>query len=464
MIRIASPVLALFFLVGPASGDSLDRLQTDPKPSASERLAELYKQTPDVDQRFWIIHALGVRLNEHNDPAALETLIAVAQEESVEGVRVPALRALADFSAQPRREMSTALLARLDAVASKGANAPSPFIREGAENLKRFLEIKRNPDRRTTPLPPEPATDRRWAKVVHHLLKWMRWLWLLVLPGVVVGWALLGLPVFEIAGEKGARARAAWGVLTGQKLFLLLTVFLWLCLSAMLAGYGFDLLVLAIGHPLVPVPASWLKAYFAAGLCLFLPGALLAAGLARRPGGGAAIACLQAVPGAMVLWIVVFTFLAPMEVFYRIFLRRSVIRSDSGLLTRLLETGALRTGFLASSVMACEDMGVVPALRRSRELIETGEGKIHLGLGAFDLRFALLCAAPVLAFFCALIAKGQPVRWSVSMPLVLLGCSIWSWAVLVGVLYAVIETLEGVTVAQYYRSAVETDLNEWGEL
>ncbi|MFH2203604.1 MAG: hypothetical protein ABIJ96_10845 [Elusimicrobiota bacterium] len=446
-----------------ARADGLRRLEDDPSVAASAKLAELYSRTRDSDQRFWIVHALGVRLNEHDDGAALDALIAVAQEEENGGVRAPAMRALADYFSWGQRDVPDQLLARLDALAARGILAPSPAVKEGAETLKRSLQRQHNPASR----PPSPPSGVKMArtKLFGRLARTARWLWLLILPAVVTAWAVLGLPVFDLQGGAGARARAAWEVLLRHKLFFSVTVFVWLCCAAVIAGYGFDILALTLGRPLYDVSGGWVKAYFVVGICSFLPGALLAAALARRPEANAAAACLPFVPGVIALWFVVFAALLPLGLVYRLILRRGRAGRAGGLFQRIFESGVFRSGYLAASVMACEDMGVVPALRRSVDLLGTAQAeRTHLGLGVFDLRFALLCAAPVLAFFCSLIARGQPVQWTAPLAVVLFGCGLWSWAVLTGVLFAVVQGLKGICTARFYRDAENADVDEWGEL
>lgn len=108
---------------------------------------------------------------------------------------------------------------------------------------------------------------------------------------------------------------------------------------------------------------------------------------------------------------------------------------------------------------------MIPALKRSGDLAgDPQSDEKRIGFACFDLRFGLLCAAPVLAFFCALVAKGQPVQWRVSWPLVMLGCSLWSWSVLIGVLFAVLQSLEGVAAARLYRRTAGSDADEWREI
>ncbi len=442
--------------------DGLHRLQADPSDAASTRLGELYGKTKNTDQRFWIIHTLGARLRGRADAKALEVLLETVKEEDP-ALRGPALRALAGFTSLKKEEIPGPLLARLNAAAVQGAKHSHPSVRREADDLRRVLKEWSDPkSERTRPRGPAPSGP--WI----YLVRPLRWLWVLLIPGMVLVWAGFGLPVFDGDAAEGRRARSAWAVLRRQRLFMSVTAFLWLCLAAMLAGYGFDLMVLLIGTPFYGMPGGWLKVYFAAGFCIFIPGALAAAGLARRPTGSLAISSGRALPRSLILAAAIFAALAPMELIYRLLLRS---RPKDGpkepgpprpaSLAWILDTGAVRTGLLAASVMSCEDVGLMPALDRGRELFgDRAEQRWGLGLSSFDPRFTLLCAAPVLAFICAVVAKGQPVQWSVSLPIVLLACCLWSWCVLAGVLLAVSGTLEGVLAAGRYLEAARGRLPE----
>lgn len=459
-------LLVLALLVWPVAGgepvDGLNRLRNDPSAAASARLGELYDRIQDADQRFWIIHALGARLREQADPKALETLFEAAKEENPT-LRGPALRALTGFTSLGRKGLPSPLLARLNAAAVQGAKHSHPSVRREADDLHRVLKEWSDP-RGKRARPRERASVGLWI----YLVRPLRWLWVLLIPGMVLIWTGFGLPVFDGDTAEGRRARAAWAVLRRQRLFMSVTAFLWLCLAAMLAGYGFDLMALLLGTPFYGIPGGWLKVYFAAGFCIFIPGALTAAGLASQPAGSLAVSSGRALPRSLILAAAIFAFLAPMELIYRLLLRS---RPKDGAkepgpprpasLAWILDTGAVRTGLLAASVMSCEDVGLMPALDRGRELFgDRAKQRWGLGLASFDPRFALLCAAPVLAFICAVVAKGQPVQWSVSLPIVLLGCCLWSWCVLAGVLLAVSGTLEGVLAAGRYHEAVRGKLPE----
>lgn len=462
-MSFAPVLLALALLPAAAGGaraaDRLGSLSADPSPKASARLAELYRTTKNPDQRLWVIHALGARLKERGELSALETLLTAAVED-VPGLRGPALRALMGFTAVPKRELGDGLLARLDAAARNGHQSPEPAVRYGAEDLQRALRLWKEPESRTTPEPPQEEPERGLGEM---LLRVLRWLWVLLMPVVVLAWLWLGLPVFEERGEEGRRARQAWGELAGQPLFLLFTGFVWLCLAAMLAGYGFDLLARALGRPLEPVEDGWLRFYLAAVLCAVLPGALAAAALARDPGRSVAAASLRHLPDALLVWLAVAA-LWPFELLYRLLLRRPA-GPGAGPWRWALAAGSPRAGCLTAAVMAGENLGLLPALARCRELFP--EPRRAPGFTAFDARFAVLCAAPVLAFFCAIIARGQPVEWRVGLPVVLLGCALWSWAVLAGVLWAVLAALGGVEAAAELRRAApveDEDADEESEI
>lgn len=456
-MRLAALLLTLC-LAGPAGAqdDALRRLERDPSAQATARLQELYRQTSSRDQRLWIVNSLGLRLKEHRDARALDFLLEVAGSPDPD-LRGSALRALAGFSALPDSELRGGRLDRLEAAARGGVEASEAAVSGPARELQRALELWRDPSLREAPAPPQaqaPPEASGWLALARGL----RWLWIVVLPGVILLWAGLGLPVFDPSSEEGRLARAAWRVLAGQKAFLAFSIFLWACLASILAGYGFEILVAAAGRPLYDPATGWWRAYFAAGLCLFLPGALAAAGFSARPGGPAASACLRSAPWALVQGLILFAAVLPLEVIYRLFLRRPRPREGASAGARdvvlwALDAGALRSGYLAAAVAGREKAGLWFAVGRARELSAPPRGIPAVGMGAFDPRFGVLCAAPLLAFFCALVARGQPVQWEVSLPVVLLGCSLWAWSVLAGTLFALAQALEGTAVADLYLRA-----------
>lgn len=435
--------------------DGFERLRSDPSPRASDRLSSLLRSARDSDQRFWIIHALGARLKEHSDPAALDALLDAAQDKDPK-IRGPVLRALSGFTVLAKQDIGEGRLSRISAAAAAGRGDGDPAVRYGADDLTRTLELWKTPGLRTTPAPPPDEPEGGGYRGA--ALRTLRWLWVLLLPVIVLAWFLLGLPVLERESEEGRLAQAAWETLRRQRVFLAASGFLWLCLAGMLAGYGFDLLVLVLGSPLGDGSGAWGRFYFSAGVCLYLPGALAAAALAKNPSASAAASSLRFAPWAMALGAAVILLLWPMEIAYRLFLRRPrPSRAETAAADAFdtvlwaLETGALRSAFMASAVSACEGHGLLPALRRARELFGEEPAPPRLGLGIFDARFALMCVAPMLAVLCALIARGQPVEWRVGAPIILLGCSLWSWLVLAGVLWAVALAFEGVGAAGTYR-------------
>jgi len=174
---------------------------------------------------------------------------------------------------------------------------------------------------------------------------------------------------------------------------------------------------------------------------------------------------LGRLPSAFASACIAFFLLVPMEILYRLFLRRPRVDAKAATtaaavfdtLLWILETGTLRSCYLAMSVMASEDLGLAPALGRCRELFDLpGALPPRFGLNAYDARFILLCAAPLLSCACGLMARGLPVEWHASALVVLSGCVAWSWAVLAVVLFAFLQPLEGV---QYQRRSLESAPN-----
>ena len=463
--------------VAAPEADGFRLLETDPSRQATGKLAQMYRGNRSPFQRVWILRALSLRLRERGDEAAMEPLLLAAKDRDPV-LRGPALRGLTGFTSLPKEAVAKKWVSRLEAAVASGAADRNVAVRDGAADLRRALDYWGNPSSRTTPAPPEePAAQAPgWPRLGRVL----RWLWVLLLPSVVVAWMRLGFPLFDASSAEGRKAWAAWRLLARQPALFALTALLWLFLAVLLASYGFDLLALSLGWPMYKLSGGWLAAYAACAACLFLPGAMIAAGFSRDPSSCPSSACLRVVPRALVAGIGVFAVLWPLEAVYRLLLRRvdrGPVAETSGArafdsLVWTFEAGSLRSGYLAAGVMACEGQGLLPAFERLKALFPfprapEGPAGRALGFGAYDPRFILLFAAPMLAFVCALAARGLPVEWRASVPIVLLGCLLWSWTVLAGILFAVLQALEGVGAAAGYLRASGRALPEgdpdWAE-
>jgi len=458
-------VASLLFLCTFAAGkeaDSFGKLQIDPSSDASRRLAALYRNTPDPDQRLWILHALALRLGEKGDDVALEALLEASKDKNA-SLRGQALTALAGFSGLPRDRIRPEWLGRLDAAASTGMKDRDANVHRGALELQRAVREWRRPaPEETTPQPEWQYESGVWPGLVRNL----KWLWLLLVPGCFIVWIVLGAPVLDAGCPEGCAAARCWETVKEHRVLLVFSALGWLILTSVLGVTGFDILARSLGWPLYGESWNWLGSYFICGLCVFLPGALVAAGSARKV---SMLGQLGLLPAALAAALAAFFLLVPLEILYRLFLRRP--RVDAKAVTTaaavfdtllwVLETGTLRSCYLAMGVVAAEGLGLAPALGRCREVFDLpGALPARLSLSAYDSRFILLCAAPLLACACGLMARGLPVQWHVSALVVLAGCVLWSWAVLAGVLFAFLQPLEG---AHSQRRSLESNQDRCSE-
>lgn len=426
--------------------DGFRKLETDPSSDASRRLASLYKKTPDPDQRLWILHALASRLSERGDGVALDALLEASKDKDA-GLRNQALAALAGFSTLPKENVRPEWLGRLSAAAAAGLKDRDAGVQRGAGELQRAVRQWRRPEAGERPPQPEWQYE---SGVWPGLVRKLKWLWLLLVPGCCLLWVFLGAPVLDADCPEGRAAAQCWGAVKRHQVLLALSAMGWIILTGVLGTAGFDILARSLGWPLYGESRNWLLSYLACGLCVFLPGALTAGACAQ---GGSVLKQLRSLPSALAAASAAFLLLLPLEILYRLFLRRPRVQARPetaaaaafDTLVWVLETGTLRSCYLAMGVMASEDLGLAPALARSRGLSEAEgrEAPARLSLSAYDARFILLFAAPVLACACGLMARGLPVQWHVSALVVLAGCVLWSWAVLAGVLFAFLQPLEG---------------------
>jgi len=443
--------------------DGLRRLENDPSPKAGRTLSRLYHSTVDRDQRFWLVQALGKRLREHSEVESLDALLLAAQEADP-GLRAPALRALTNFDHLPREALARERLKKIESVAQLGAGDSAGPVRDAARELERALRLFKDPSSRKTPPPPEEISGPSpgfWARAA-GLLKWA---WIVLFPFVGGLWVWAGTPVFDGDGEEGRFASAAFRPLADQYAFLALCGFLWVSLASLVGGYGFYAMALTLGEPLYRAPGGWPGFYCAAGLCMVLPGSMAAAGFARRPSGSVVMSSLRAFPISVILCSTALLFFAPLEAFYRLFMRlprgeRDPHSDALGVLLGVLDTGSFRTAHLAAAIASREGRGLLPALRRALYLVPENGLRRRAGLGSIDPRFSMLCAAPAMAFLCSLVAKGMPVRWQVGWPILLLACAVWAWGVLAAVLYALLQTLSGVDAAAQVVRAQGGGLSE----
>jgi len=447
---------------GAPAGDALERLKADPSESAAKQLGELFKRRSS-NEKFWVVRALGARLSRFGEVSSLELLLKAAEDKDPT-IRGTALRSMAAFTRIPEPELRRDWLARIDAAAVKGLKDPAPGVRGGAADLQRAIGLWKDPSSRKTPAPPEDASGLRWR--VLRLRRALRWVWIICLPVPLALWAFLGLPVLDREREEGRRAAAAWRVLCRQRLAVALSVGAWICLVLLLASYGFGLLVRFVGSPLHDPQWHGWRDTFLAAFFLFAPGFFAASGLARRAGGSVAVEWVRSFLPAVAFTAAAFCVLLPLELVYRVFLRRVRSERPSGtpaeeprlrLFPWLMENGALRSAYAAACVMGREGFGLIPALRRAWELGSANGGGSRmippLGLGVFDGRFGLLCAAPVFVLMCGLSASGLPVHWQRPWPFVVFGCALWSWVMLVGALFSALQVLEGTLAAGAYLLA-----------
>lgn len=426
------------------AGDTIEKLEIDPSVSASERLKRLMAGTKSPDQRFWLLRSLGVRVKEHQDEVALEALL-VASRDPVPLVRGSALRSLSVFEALPREAVQARWVERLDKAVKGAVNDPSPLVREGARDLKRSLDIFRDPSARGTPAPPQQPSPARM-----RLARALGVIWLLVLPLSFGLWLASGRAVFDATLPEGRLASRAADELCRRRGLVVLCLVLWFALAFILVGWGFDILVLLLGHS-ESTGGSWGAAYLGVWFCLIAPGAVTATAVARCPKGGGALAALEAAPQVALLALASAFVLAPLELLYRTLWRPrrpAVGPKAGGAIVALLEEGFIASSARAAAASAEEGIGLVPAL------LEPAASVVHrrLGFSAYDPRFAFLIAAPSVTVLCALAAAIRSADWNASRATVLFGCSLWAWCVLAGLLMSILAALEGVTAGARHRA------------
>ena len=422
--------------------DAIRRLEADPSAEASAELKRLMAGTKNVDQRFWLVRALAVRVKEHKDAAALEALLAAAADPAPL-VRGSAVRSLSAFEALPAEAVRKDWLERLDEAAVKAAADGSPAVREGARDLKRALDIFRDPVSRGAPPPPEAPSPER-----SRLARALGLLWLLVLPLSGGLWMVSGRPVFDLQAPEGRRAAKSAALLWDRKALSAVCAVLWLILAVLFIGWGFEAVAHALGRPDGP-GGAWGAAYLAAWACYLMPAAFCAAAAARSPQGGGLGAALECAPQIFLLTLGAAFVLGPLELLYKVFWRRGRRSAPAGgWLSRLLEEGTVRAVVRACAAVAEEGSGIIPALGGA-----AAAGSPHLPLTAYDPRFAFLAAAPAATILCALAAAAQSVEWTAARPTVLLGCGLWAWGVLAGMLSAVLAALQGVAAGAGHRLA-----------
>jgi hypothetical protein len=418
--------------------DAISALESDPSASASERLKRLLAGTKSPDQRFWLVRTLGVRAKEHKDEAALEALY-LTLKDSEPMVRGEALRSLAAFEVVGPERARARWLDRLDGAVRAAEKDRSPAVREGGRDLKRALEVFRDPAARGAPDPAAGARPR-W-----RLSRALGLVWVLVLPFSAGLWLLWGRPVFDASGPLGRRASAAAAELRRRAGLLAACAVLWGALGALLVGWGFELLIRALGEP-ASVGGSWGAAYLAAWFCWAAPGAFAAAAAAREPEGDGLAAALEAAPQVALLSLAAGAVLGPAELLYKALWRRARRAGPSGAWAPLFEEGTTAAVARAAAAAAEEGVGLVPALAE-----HAGPGAPRLSLAAYDPRFAFLFAAPAVTLVCSLAASSQAAEWTAPRATVLLGCALWAWTVLAGLLGAVLAALDGLAAGARHR-------------
>ncbi|MFA6093051.1 MAG: HEAT repeat domain-containing protein [Elusimicrobiota bacterium] len=420
-----------------AEQDPLRRLEEDSSPKASARLKELYRRSQDRDQRFWVVQALGGRLRVRGDAEAAEGLLEAFKDREPD-VRRQALRALSYFTALPRKALSAGLVGRLDAVVRKAEKDSSQSVRSGAaelrEALKRYHAVPAVSDEaqsgEETSAEPDVPGGRRWTRL--FLLAWI-----VFFPVLLSVWALRGFPVFS-RGPEGRLARSLWRRACSQPGRIAFTLALWSILAVLVSIRGFELMARWANGFALPSAGGLLAAYLAAGFCVLAPGVLFCEG--ERDGDWAC-----SLLHAAVLTFAVFLFLAPAELFYRLFLR-PVPREDEPVSGGFIKT-ALRCGSLRTAYRACAGMiqggGLVPALRQGLGAGPAG----RLNFLVFDGRFESFFAGPLAFGFCAVVGAAVPSQWTAASWRLALGASVWFLFVRTVLLFAALQPLEGLLAA-----------------
>jgi len=449
--RLAALAILALALSRARAEDGFKRLESDLSPHASRTLSQLYFKTKSADQRFWVVQAMGVRLAGGADDTILEGLLAAAEDKEIR-VRVLALRALIGFRALPKNKIDPQWLKPLEAAAAKAVKDKQAQVRDQGLQLEVALRVwRRDPElsaKRSSSISGVPG-------VIDAMLPSFGWLWSLVIPLAVFVWAKLGLPVFDASHEEGRAAQRAWRVLRSRIPYAVLGAWCWLQVAGILANSGFDVLTRFLGGRLYGPSKGMFAALFAAAVCFFIPGGSCAELISNRPSDSDPMGFLRALPKIITAALLAAFVLVPLEAIYRIFIRAGVSSTEGSSnfarrsLRWTLETGAFRSCALALAISSEKQEGLIPAWRRTMEIFPEGSPVLHprLGLGAFDSRFAWLAVSPALGFFCVMSVQREPVEWRASIPVILLGCSAWAWVVLSGVLFSVLQTLEGVLAA-----------------
>ena len=426
--------------------DGFERLSDDPSSEASRRLRRMYERSPGKDARFWIVQALGSRLQEQADAGALDALLAASADRAPE-VRGSALRAMAAFAVLPRSSLGEAVLARLDLAVDRGRADRSPSVKQGAEELGQTLSRYRSRGALPAAAAQAPWDGQRTRRT-------LAWAWAALLAALLGAWATLGLPVFDGESRGGRLARASWEVLSNERAFIVLLAAFWVCLTLTLAGHALSLLGGLSGSARALGGARWLGAYFVAGFCVLAPGVVACARIgAGRPLRG--LFFLRDMPRAAALSVAVFGLLGPAELIYRLLLRRAPAHRRR-LLRRvgpraILEAGSFRSAYLVSAVMANEGHGLAPAFGRAARI----EARLppKMGFSAFDSGFTLYFAAPVLGGLYLLFSRVLPMEWTAPRLLAAAACALWAWLIIAVMLFAVLQVMDAVVCAVGYLEA-----------
>lgn len=434
----------VLLLAAPAWGtgrDVLSSLEGNPSAAATDEVSDLYRRSRNPFARLWLVDVLYGRVRKHGDPKALEALVAASRDKNPD-VRRRAVSGLESFRFLSAQDVRQAWIARLGQAASQAEKDPVPGVRGAGQQLRRSIERwergaaegrKAERPARDEGLYAEEAPSREpreWRRA------WGVLLWIVAFQLLACLWQRLAVSVLGASEEAWAPVRAAWRACMDRPLLFVYPIGAVAMVTLVIGVSGARFL---ISLALPPEAAPWgpravllaAAVYFSAGLCAFIPAAVLAGTLAL---GTSARPLPGRIPGFMALGLYLLL-LWPRELAARLS-GRPLPASWAA------RVGAPLAGAFAAALMARRGLGWRQALKEAASSFAGAAGEPAAKLLGRPLAqpaaALLILAAPTLAALAvppAVWASGfSPARmfgfWFVTEGAFAVGFGLWAGAIM----------------------------------
>ncbi|MBI3547764.1 MAG: hypothetical protein HY078_01805 [Elusimicrobia bacterium] len=460
-------LLAVLWLLASSAASAGETKPIEPKaaPAAADKLAATLAKTKDPYARLWLVDALYQRVVDHSDSKAYASLVAAAADSNAQ-VRRRAVDALKSFKHLPNAEIAGTWLAAAQAEASRAAKDAVPDVRAAGAELESAVKVwkeraaKEKPEASAAPPVPGARGERETQAGGQHRLAGIL-VWTIAFQLLGFFWQKLGIALIKKSVRAAQPVFDAWDWLMAHPKYMLFPCASTLALAGVVGTtleYALVLSAMPSTEPREAALGMAIRAcllYVLAGLCCFVPAAMLAASAAEDPRAELGMTTLiwrgvVRLPRFIVLGIVLLA-CWPLE------LLRRTLRLERR--SWLFEEGAPFAGLSTAAVVGREKLGLRKAFQRAKTIFAGTAGAPESALfgrpfsqpelvTAFLATPALFAASVV----PSMALKFSPARlfgfWFLSDGMFAIGFGLWASTLLCACVLAILLNLGAVHAAK----------------